>query len=346
MFSRFYWYRSGVTDTMRKALTSIVRAIEGRIPLANGDVILDIGSNDGTLLRAYRNPELITIGVEPATNLVEEGRVGISFLINDFWSVNSYTPVTSQKAKVVTAIGMFYDLEDPLKFVQDVATVLHPEGIFVSQLMCLQNMLDMKDVGNLAHEHLEFYSLQSLEYMFDQCGLELFDIETVDVNGLSYRLWVKHRNGPIINPPGCGRRISAIRQKEGNNLTAPRTYENFFLEMQDNKETVVEFIKLAKSKGKSIWVYGASTKGNVILQYFGLDASLIDGCSERSPEKFGKYTVGTNIPIYSEDEARKAKPDYFLVLPYTFINEFLLREHAWHEAGGRFILPLPSFKII
>src|SRR3989344_334167 len=163
MYTRFYWYRSGVTDTMRKALRDITQDIESRIPLKAGDVVLDIGSNDGTMLRTYAVPGLITVGVEPADNLMEEGRVGLTHHIHDFWIFDKYLSVVGKKAKVITAIGMFYDMENPNTFIADAEKALTDDGVFIAQLMCLKNMLDSNDVGNVCHEHLEFYSFASLE---------------------------------------------------------------------------------------------------------------------------------------------------------------------------------------
>lgn len=344
MYTRHYWYKSGVTQTMRTALTDIVRSVEAAIELNQGDIVLDIGSNDGTLLRSYRKP-VRTIGVEPAVNLAEEGAEGIDLLINDFWSYDVYEEKVKQDAKVITAIGMFYDLENPSEFVQDIALALHEDGVFVAQLMCLRNMLNINDLGNLAHEHLEFYSLASLDYMFGRCGLEIVDIFKNKVNGESYRIFVRHENGGFEPFAGAADRVNAAYEEE-DGLYDASYYKQLFEQIEENKEAVVSLVEDIVAAGKKVWVYGASTKGNVILQYYGLDNTLIEAAAERSPSKYGKYTVGTNIPIVSEEEAREANPDYFLVLPYAFIDEFVDREKEWLSRGGKFIVPLPELHII
>ena len=206
LYARHYWYRSGVTDTMRTALRDITRTAERVAGLKAGDVVLDIGSNDGTLLWSYCVEGLIKVGVEPAKNLVEEGAVGVDIFYNSFWGYEQYSIILKQKtiyskAKVITAIGMFYDLEDPNQFIRDVAKALHPDGVFIAQLMCLKNMINLNDVGNLAHEHLEFYSIQSLAYLFGKYGLEIDDLEVNDVNGESYRLYVRHARNLIYDLP-------------------------------------------------------------------------------------------------------------------------------------------------
>lgn len=335
LYSRYYWYRSGVTDTMRRALRDITAEIENMVTLKAGDVILDIGANDGTMLATYTIPGIRRVGCEPANNLVDMLRLNTEYVMHDFWNYERYMELASQwgfgKARVITAIGMFYDLEDPNKFIADACKALTDDGVFVAQLMCLMPMLQKNDVGNIVHEHLEYYSLQSLKYLFEKNGLEIFKIEENDVNGGSYRIFARHDKGTGIP------------------IEENITFEDilaFGQRVQENRDRCVEFIKQEVANGKKVYVYGASTKGNVILQYYGLDNKLITAAAERSPEKWGKYTIGTWIPIVSEEEARKAQPDYFLVLPWAFFNEFYEREKEWRTRGGKFIVPLPEFRVV
>jgi NDP-4-keto-2,6-dideoxyhexose 3-C-methyltransferase len=341
LYTRHYWYRSGVTETMRNHLQEIANTIETTVPLYANDIILDIGSNDGTLLRSFNSKKLKLVGVEPALNLVKEGSKGVHHFINDFWSYDTYWKTLHRQAKVITALGMFYDLEDPNQFIEDISKSLHPEGIFIAQLMCLQNMLELRDVGNFAHEHLEFYSLESLNYLYNKHGLEINRIEENNTNGRSYRIWASHTG----QYPTSTNKLQTFYAKE-TDFGNIAFFKQFFNQLEKNKLDVVEFIEDVTSNGKTVWVYGASTKGNTILQYYGLDNSLIQGAAERSPEKYGRVTVGTNIPISSEKKAREAKPDYFLVLPYTFIDEFVQREKEFLSRGGHFIVPLPELRII
>jgi len=206
-------------------------------------------------------------------------------------------------------------------------------------------MLDNNDVGNICHEHLEYYSFASLEYLFNKNGLEIIDIEVNDVNGGSYRIFARKQGATTTPAKGAAERIKKIK-KEEENLSDKQMFKDFFNRLEENKWKCVNFIKQEISRGKKVWIYGASTKGNVILQYYGLDHTIIEAASERSPWKWGKYTVGTMIPCVSEEEARKAQPDYFIVLPYAFIDEFYRREKEWREKGGKFIVPLPEFRIV
>ena len=226
---------------------------------------------------------------------------------------------------------MFYDLEDPNKFIKDAALALHDDGIFIAQLMCLKSMIEKNDIGNICHEHIEFYSLKSLKYLFEKNGLEIFKIEENDINGGSYRIYCRKLvNGSI----------------KLNNENIESMMKKFVKRAKYNKIKMVDFIKKQRKKDKKIFLYGASTKGNTLLQYYKLDSSVIPLASERSPEKWGKYTVGSGIKIISEKDARQLNPDYFLVTPWGFINEFRKRESKWLKKGGKFIVPFPKLRII
>ena len=335
LYSRFYWYRSSITDTMIRELRNVSETIESMVNLTDGDVVLDIGANDGTLLNTYSIPGLKLIGCEPANNLVDSLGEVTDYVMHDFWIYDSYKKHTEKwglgKAKVITAIGMFYDLDEPNIFINDVAKALDKDGVFVAQLMCLSNMLKKNDLGNICHEHIEFYSLESLRYMFESNGLEIFKIDENEVNGGSYRIFARHLDK------------GSIHFDESYSINDLHEFKS---RIDSNRDKCVNFIKEEVAKGKTVYVYGASTKGNVILQYYDLGPDLITAASERSPEKWGKYTIGTWIPIISEEEARKAQPDYFLVLPWAFFDEFYEREAEWRSKGGKFIVPLPEFKVV
>lgn len=357
LYTRHYWYVSSRTQTMRDALLDVARAAAQYVDLQPGDIALDIGSNDGCLLRSYNIENLVTVGVEPATNLAEEGRRGVTVFINDFWSARAFwqpfeedigshrysKPGEVPFAKAITACGMFYDLENPNQFITDVAAVLAPDGVFIAQLMCLRNMLALGDLGNFAHEHLEFYSLRSLDRLFGEHGLRIVGLETNQVNGESYRLYVQHERCERVADYRLAKNLAEAREDEDRReLANPETYRLFYERLDDCRRRLMSFIRGVVAEGKKVYVYGASTKGNVISQFLSLDNTLITAAAERSSEKVGRYMVGTGIPIVSEDEFRKASPEFALVLPYAFINEMRERELPWLERGGKFIVPLPT----
>ncbi|MCX6771186.1 MAG: class I SAM-dependent methyltransferase [Candidatus Micrarchaeota archaeon] len=343
-----YWYLSGINESMKVALADITKCVEAMIPLQAGDMVLDIGCNDGTLLRSYTKKGIKLVGIDPAKNLPKYSSVGTTKILNDYFSartVQRHFP--GEKARVVTAIAMFYDLDDPNGFVADVAGILRQDGIFVVQMSYLPLMLETNAFDNICHEHLEYYSLASLGNLLARHGLEIFDMSQNDVNGGSFRVYCRFAGSAVPQPPGAKQRLAEfVRREREMGLSGRKPYEDFSSRVQAIREKTVAFIKKERAGGKRIFVYGASTKGNTLLQTFGLDHKTIEAAAERNPDKYGKKTIGTLIPIISEDEARKLKPDYFLVLPWHFISSFVKRERGYLSSGGKFIVPLPEFRII
>ena len=320
------------------------------IDLKDGDYVMDIGVNDGTLLRGYKTIGLNCTGFEPARNLEKFNSVGTKKIINNFFNYEDWRKEFGDiRAKGITAIAMFYDLDDPNKFVSDIVRCLDKEGIFIIQMAYLPSMLLKNMFDNICHEHLEYYSLLSLENLLKRHGLGVFDVELNDINGGSFRIYIRHQGGgeSIKIPEGARERINNLRESEKNlGLNDKKIYDDFAERVETIKKDVFNFIKNEVEGGKRVYVYGASTKGNTLLQYFNLDNSLIAAAAERNSTKWGKKTVGTNIPIISEEQARAEKPDYFLILPWHFLKEFKEREAEYLKGGGKFIIPLPKFEII
>jgi hypothetical protein len=328
LYARHYWYKSGINDTIRRDLKEITEVACSLAGLQPEEVFLDIGANDGTLLSNLAG-KAVRVGCEPADNLVEELRKNADYVIHDFWNKHAFYDLGLKQAKVITAIGMFYDMEDPNQFIRDAAAVLDANGIFIAQLMTLKPMLEQNDVGNICHEHLEYYTFNSLKYLFENNGLEIFKVEENPINGGSYRLFARHLGKGSIDYP---------EQYSEADLYAFRD------RLEEQRKRCVDYVHSCVKAGKKVYVYGASTKGNVILQYYGLDNTLITGAADRNPMKWGAYTL-TDIPIVSEEEGR-ARADVFLILPYGFVDEFVRRESDWLRKGGEFIVPLPHFRII
>ena len=343
-----YWYKSGINQTMREALADITGKAEKIIKLSPGDVVVDIGANDGTLLRSYRTNEITTVGFEPARNLVPEAQVGTSKIVNDFFNYDSFArEFGSSKAKIITAIAMFYDLDNPNKFVADIVKCLDKDGVFIIQQNYLLGMLQLNAFDNIVHEHLEYYSLLSISKLLARHNLEVFDVETNELNGGSFRTYIRHKGSVVKGFDGADERVRKMLEEEKRiGLEDIKVYQNFAARINSIRDQLTGFIKQEVQKGKRIYIYGASTRGNTLLQYFQIDNRLIIAAAERNPDKWGKKTIGTLIPIISEEQARKERPDYFLVLPWHFLQEFLKREREYLMSGGKFIVPLPEFKVI
>jgi SAM-dependent methyltransferase len=356
MMYQNYWYRSGTNQTMRDALADISGAAAKLVHLKAGDSVLDIGCNDGTLLGSYTVSGIHKIGFDPAQNLAVFSRKIADKVLVGFFDADRFLAdpdLQDLRPKVVSSIAMFYDLEDPNKFVADIQRIMHPEGVWIVQMSYLPLMLTQNDFGNICHEHLEYYSLQSLEYLLNRHGFSIVDVELNDVNGGSIRAFIRNRAadpgkfGDEAYRKQAAERVSKLHENETDlSLDGTTPYREFAERVQGIKQQVRDFINDQVGRKKKVFVYGASTKGNTMLQYFELDNSVIDAAAERNPDKWGMVTVGTRIPIISEAEARAAKPDYFLVLPWHFIEEFKAREHDYLSSTGKFIVPLPQFELI
>ena len=343
-----YWYASGVNQTMRDALADIARRAAEFVSLAENDIAVDIGCNDGTLLKAYKavRDSLDLIGFDPAKNFVGVQEEGFQ-RINDYFNKASYTIARgTKKAKIVTSIAMFYDLEDPIAFSRDIADIMADDGIWILQMADLPNMLKHNMFDNICHEHVAYYHLAPLEYLLSKCGMKLVDVEMNQVNGSSYRFYIRKNAGPEPTSEAF-KRIARIRFDEFNMALDTETpYREFKENIERNKNDLLFFINQEKAKGKKVFVYGASTKGNVLLQYCDLNEELVPFAAERNPRKWGARTLGSDIPIVSEEDARAMNPDYFLVLPYHFLDEMLRRENEFISRGGKFIVPVPYVKLV
>jgi NDP-4-keto-2,6-dideoxyhexose 3-C-methyltransferase len=344
---RKYWYRSGISTTMVKALADITSSAEKLIHLSRGDIVVDIGSNDGTLLRQFKTPGLITVGFEPS-NLWELGVKGTSKIINDYFNYKAFKrEFKGKKAKLITSIAMFYDLETPNTFVEDIKKCLQKDGLWIIQMNYLGLMLENNTFDNISHEHLEYYSMLSLEYLLNKHDMEAFDVELNDVNGGSFRIYIRHKGGKVRGFSSAKERMKKLRAYEKKmGLDTSKAYAAFAKRIETIKRDLMSFLKQEIKKGKKFFIYGASTRGLVTLQYFGIDKRLIKAAVDKNPEKWGKYIVGTGIPIMSIEEYRKEKPDYLLVLPYHFIEEIKDQEKEFLKKGGEMIVAIPHFKII
>lgn len=331
-----YWYMSGINQSMTQSLKAIVdqAILRSARPLQANDIVVDIASNDGTLLSAYPS-ELYRVGIDPAKNIKPKN---CNLHINTYFSYEAYSQILKdKKAKIVTSIAMFYDLENPIKFAQDVQKVLENDGIWIIELSYLPTMLERNSFDTICSEHLEYYSLQAIEYILQQANLAVEDVELNDVNGGSFRLYIRHK--------GVEKESEAVREMRKKEremgLTKLQTYHSFAQRVQKNKEEMLDFLHEQKRLGKKVIGYGASTKGNTILAYYGIGPDLISHVADRNPIKWGRQTV-TRIPIISEEEARNMNPDYFLALPYHFMDEFLVREKEFINKGGKFVSPIPK----
>jgi NDP-4-keto-2,6-dideoxyhexose 3-C-methyltransferase len=347
LFNENYGYWSGVNATMKEELANIVSTRD----TVDGDIVVDIGCNDGTLL-SYYPPKVIRVGFDPSlgknkdNNMYAICKANISRcdaaykLCRDYFSAQKFIKIFGKrKAKVVTAIAMFYDLADPNKFLQDIYEILADNGTLIIQQNYLVGMLKNTAFDNVCHEHLEYYSLTSLIPLLEKNGFEVFDVEERAINGGSFRTYIQKKNGEIL--PSVAR---MLRYEKAMGLNTDKPYMKFAGKVAALAKSLRKYIQKLVNDGKKIYVYGASTRGNSLLQVCGIDNKLISGAAERNPIKYGKYTAGTKIKIIPEAEAR-TKADYFLVLPWFFKKEFIKREKEFILKGRSLIFPLPKIEV-
>ena len=340
-----YWYRSGTNNTMRDHLKGIA---EQALQLwgKRDATVLDIGCNDGTLLKNYPD-SFIKYGVDPSDVAREVTGDNLQVVQDIFPSEQLSNLLGEQRLDIITSIAMFYDLEDPVGFCRSIKNLLSRDGIWAFEMSYMPRMLELNSYDTICHEHLEYYSLAVIEKILKVADLQVFDISFNDINGGSVRCFATHADNPKYHNSETQQFMNSIRQQEfDQELDTDAPYLAFQQRIDKEKGILRSLLMDLKQEGKRIHIYGASTKGNTILQFCGIDNTLIECASERNPDKFGARTLGTNIPIVSEAESRAMLPDYYFVLPWHFKTEFIEREKEMLDKGVGFIFPLPTIEII
>lgn len=340
MYGENYGYRSGLNASMVAHLQRKVERIADLVELRTGDLVVDIGSNDSTTLRAYSQPGLTLVGVDPTGRKFREYYPDHVELIPDFFSsalLEERFP--GRKAKVVTSFSMFYDLPAPMEFMRQVAEVLADDGIWVFEQSYMPLMLETNSYDTVCHEHLEFYALRQIKWMADRVGLKIVDVEFNDVNGGSFSITVAKGEGG----EGLAGHVQKILDDEdAAGLSTLGPYRAFEQRVRRSRDELLAFVDGARADGKTVAALGASTKGNVLLQYCGLDENRLSAVGEVNPEKFGCFTPGTWIPIVPESELLAEQPDYLIVLPWHFRSFF---EQSPAFAGTQLVFPLPTLQV-
>ena len=339
-----YPYTSATNSSMPFILHDVAESGLAFGHLAPGDVVLDIGANDGTLLACFRGRAVELVGIDPAKNVTPVFLDPRYTHVRSAFDRATYASVTTRKAKLVFSVAMFYHLHDPVAFARDVAACLDEDGVWIIQMAYLPSMLRTNMYDNIVHEHQGYYGASQMAWIMDHVGLEVFDVTLNDVYGGSFRGFVKHQ--------GCRRypttaRYQALRTHEREEgIFALATYQAFMRRIEGTREALRGLCQDLGAQRKTLWVYGASTKGNTILQYVGLRAPGITAAADANPFKLGKYMIGSDIPIRDEASMRAARPDYLLVLPYSFLDGFMRREAGLLAQGTQFIVPLPDVQLV
>jgi NDP-4-keto-2,6-dideoxyhexose 3-C-methyltransferase len=339
-----YWYRSGTNATMRGHLQNIAESAAALAP-ARPLTVLDIGCNDGTLLKNYREGT-VRYGVDPSDIALEIGN--LATVINTVFPSEQASAVLPAKGfDIVTSIAMFYDLEDPVQFAKSIAALLKPDGIWVFEMSYLPLMLLQNSFDTICHEHLEYYSLTVLEFIAKQANLRIFKTEINDINGGSIRCYACLAQSSVNGSAADRAFLHQLRIREFEmELDTDKPYVAFQNRVDALRDSFKRLLFDIRARGEKVHIYGASTKGNVLLQWYGVDRLFVECAADRNPAKIGARTLGTNIPIVSEEQSRAMKPDYYLVLPWHFRSEFLERESASIQNGTKMLFPLPDIQVV
>lgn len=344
MYGENYGYRSGLNASMVRHLTQKIGKLEQFAELKAGDTVLDIGSNDATSLKAYQTPSLKRIGIDPTGAKFRQYYPDDIKLVPDFFNAKNFDSVSKERAKIITSIAMFYDLEDPIAFARDIAACLRPDGVWHFEQSYMPSMLRLTSYDTICHEHVEYYSLGVVEKILAAADMKVLDVQMNAVNGGSFAVTAGHKNSPLK----ANRAVIdwLLSQEERMGLATPRPYREFEERVFRHREDLRRLLRALRDDGKRILGYGASTKGNVVLQYCGIGPDLVEAIAEVNPDKFGHVTPGSHIPIVSEADALKMKPDYYLVLPWHFKDNILQREQKYLADGGKMIFPFPEIEIV
>ncbi len=345
MYGHNYGYRSGLNLSMVSHLQKKVGELESIRPIAPGDLVVDIGSNDGTLLAAYKNSEVFRIGIDPTGKKFEKYYERGIQLIPDFFSAIKFKELFGNgKAKIITTISMFYDLESPVDFVSDIAEILDKEGIWHLEQSYMPTMLEMNSYDTICHEHVEYYSLKVIKSLFENQNLKIIDVTLNSINGGSFAVTAAHKDSNFkVNVRAIDQVLERETKMELNTL---KPYKEFNERVFKHREDLTSLINSLNLRGKKVAGYGASTKGNVMLQFCGFKESDIACIAEINSDKFGSYTPGSLIPILSEIEVMSMNPDYLLVLPWHFKDSIIKNNQKFLANGGKFIFPMPEIEIV
>ena len=344
MYGENYGYRSGLNASMVRHLSSKIHHLERSFKPDTNDIIIDIGSNDATTLRAYQSPDVQLVGIDPTGEKFREYYPDNVMLIPDFFSPELYKQHFKKEAKIITSIAMFYDLDSPIDFASGIESILSDDGIWHFEQSYMPTMLRLCSYDTICHEHLEYYSLSVVKYILEQANMKILDVVMNSINGGSFAVTAVKKtsklqaNDTVIN--------WLLEKEERSGLKTIAPYKTFADNVKLHRANFRRLLTGLSSEGKKIYGYGASTKGNVVLQYCDLTEREIIAIAEINEDKFGAYTPGTHIPIISEEEARAQKPDFFLMLPWHFKEGFLAREDQFLLDGGKFIVPFPEIEII
>ena len=343
LYGKSYGYRTGINKTMTDHVKKIVRKCSALVKLKSKQYVLDIGSNDATLLNFYAN-DIFKVGVDPLVNKYKKFYKKINYKISNFFKIKDIEKIKiKKKFKIISALSVFYDLRDPNKFIKEIKKILDDKGVFVLEHVDLYYIIKNNIFDTICHEHLVFYSSKIIIEMMKNNDLKVFNHEYNEINGGSSRYYICHSKANFK----VSKNIKKVLLRENlQGIGLKKTYKLFFTKILNEKIKLIKLIKKIKNEEQDIHGYGASTKGNVLLQFYNINNKVVNYIADRNPLKWNSFTPGTRIKIISESQSRKIKPHFYLVLPWHFKNEILIREKNIRKKGTKFIFPLPKVRVV
>lgn len=338
------WFYSGETRTMRSYFRELSVKIENRFHLKPKDVVVDIGSNDGTFLRTFDIPNLVRVGIEQADELVDEAKTGLDYFIHRPWSARVLEQVVGRKAKFISALNVLEQVDDPIPFLRDIEASLTEDGICLLQLTSIKCIVDHLDVGFFSLDKPNYYSLTSLNSLLQNAQLEIFDMEQVVIGGNALRLYCRKKNSYVENENGA-QEIEDYLEFEKTNFN-PQYFNAFFVRLADERKRIKDFLSKCEHNKRKIWIYGLSDRSAGMIHYLNLKADDVQGIYDWQEKRLGLKQVQLGQIVQSEEALKLAHPDFFFLTPYHYINEFYQKETDARRSGAQFILPFPKFRVV
>jgi C-methyltransferase C-terminal domain/Putative zinc binding domain/Methyltransferase domain len=339
-----YGYRSGLNVSMVEHLGREARGLETLVGLSPGDVVLDIGSNDGTLLSSYTTKHLRRVGIDPTAAKFADYYSEDAVVVADFFSATSFQKASDSPARIITSMAMFYDLESPVAFARDVRDCLAPDGVWHFEQAYMPTMLSSTAYDTICHEHLEYYSLATVRRIVEEAGLEIVEVRFNRVNGGSFAVTAAHPGSSIA--PGRALLDWFAAREDRLGLETEEPFRAFAERVFRHRDELVDLLGALRADDRRVLGYGASTKGNVILQFCGLTSADVEAIGDVNPDKFGHVTPGSLIPILDEADMHERRPNFLVVFPWHFRETVIAREEAFLQGGGRLVFPLPEIEIL
>jgi len=340
-----YIYVSGTSEALRKHFESLATEVVNSFKLNSESLVIDIGSNDGTLLKEFKKFGLKVLGVEPAVNIAKIAEENGVKTISNFFSVDIAKKIISknEKADAITATNVFAHTDDLDDLLKGVSYLLKDDGVFVIEVPYLVDLLENVEFDTIYHEHLSYFAVCPLKRFFEERDFIIINIERIKIHGGTIRVFVSKKKSRYNINKNVNQLVSLEIKKGLNEVTA---YRRFAELVEKLKEDLVGLLKKLKSENKKVIGYGAAAKGNTLLNYYHIGPELIEFIADLNPMKQNKFTPGTNIPVYSPEQIYKAKPDYMLILAWNFADEIMKQQHKFKEKGGKFVTPIPEVKVI